>query len=44
MIRERPVDKIGIDEYKRFLSTCRIEETAEATELPVVGPRLARRA
>ena len=44
MIRERPVDKIGIDEYKHFLTTCRIQETTEATELPVVESRVARRA
>jgi len=34
-----PVDKIGIEEYKHFLTTCRIQETAAATELPAVRSR-----
>lgn len=38
-----PVDKIGIEEYKHFLTTCRIQETAEATELPAVRSRLDER-
>jgi hypothetical protein len=37
-----PVDKIGIDEYKHFLSTCRIQETAQPTELPAVLSRFDR--
>lgn len=43
LIRDMPVDKIGIDEYRRFLSTCRIQETAPATELPAVRSGFERR-
>lgn len=43
LIRDMPVEKIGIEEYKRFLSTCRIQEPAEATELPAVRSRFDRR-
>ena len=37
-----PVDKIGIEEYKHFLSTCRIQETSEVADLPAIRSRFDR--
>jgi hypothetical protein len=44
MIRDMPVDKIGIEEYKAFLNTCKILENhgCETPDFPDIRSRMSR--